>query len=523
MGPFIAERQLDRSNADILASVHQPELSKPRRCPNRLGKADGIGDEAMKTTGMLAGILLLSTLLSYGLDPPVKLWEKWYYTNYDYAHFRDIELTPSGNLVITGLIYDYTPPPYLENWVAILLNQDGDILWEVPHEFAGASGYDCEVLSDGSFVVAGGSSSGLYIHKISADGTTEWARVYDYPETTETGYSITCLPDGGFAVCGRVHGTGITAGQAWLLRTDANGDTLWTREWGSLVQNSTDYGKSVLFNNNELCVLAHGLTDSLPTFGPHLLFYDLEGNYLRGTDYLELYYEFPADMCLASDGGLTFVTKTNCVILHTNQYGETLWSHDIYISPNDQHEGFCIRQTYDSGYIFSGWDGYFEYEPGGKVIDYQEGWLVRFDSEGNELWNINNTVSVDDHFYSCLQLPQGGYMACGTWGGSGYLVRYAPETGIEEPEPASAVRMNVSPNPFGSSLSVSFNLPEAGNASIRIFDLSGRLISTVADGQFPAGTNTVEWAAPEDVSSGCYLIQYNSANGTLTDTVALIK
>ncbi len=64
----------------------------------------------MKTPAMLAGILLLTTFFSYGLDPPVKVWEKWYYTNYDYAYFRDIELAPSGNLLVTGLIYDYTPP-----------------------------------------------------------------------------------------------------------------------------------------------------------------------------------------------------------------------------------------------------------------------------------------------------------------------------------------------------------------------------------------------------------------------------
>jgi len=378
--------------------------------------------------------------------------------------------------------------------------------------------------------------------KISQEGTIEWTRVYDYPDTKEEGYGITCLPDGGFAVCGRVNGTSTTYGEAWILRTDMYGDTLWTQQWGCTITNSSDFGKSILFNNDELCVLARGRDDSLPTYGPHLLFYDLDGNYLRGTDYSELYSYFPADFCLAADGGYTFVTDVNCVILHTDSYGETLWWHDIYVSPNDQHEGFCIRPTTDGGYIFSGWDGYFEYEPddaeftggeaflepypGENTVDYREGWLVRFDSEGNELWNINNIVSHDDYFYSVVQLPEGGYITGGVWVGpgyEGYLVRYAPETGITSPDPSSAVSLVVSPNPFSSQLSVSLTLPEAGNASVRIYDLSGRLISTVVDGLLPAGSNSVEWSVPEELSLGCYFVRYNSELGSVSESIVLIK
>jgi hypothetical protein len=106
-------------------------------------------------------------------------------------------------------------------------------------------------------------------------------------------------------------------------------------------------------------MLAKGLSDSLPTYGPHLLFYDLDGDYLRGTDYGDvLEYLFPADMCIASDGGYTFTTKYFPPVWHTDQYGETLWWQSIYVTPNDWHKGYCIRRTMDSGYIFSGWTGY---------------------------------------------------------------------------------------------------------------------------------------------------------------------
>jgi hypothetical protein len=191
----------------------------------------------------------------------------------------------------------------------------------------------------------------------------------------------------------------------------------------------------------------------------------------------------------------------------------------------------------DSGYIFCGWDGYYEYEPYGRFVDYQEGWLARFDSEGNELWNFNNTISVNHHFYSCLQLPEGGYIACGSYGvfeymtdendgsrgSTGFLVRYAPETGISEPDVSTNPSLAVSPNPCSSVLSVSFEQPEARYASVQIIDLSGRLVSTIADEYLPAGNSSVEWAVPEELTSGCYFVQYNSEFGSRTESVALIR
>ena len=488
----------------------------------------------MKSRVILSVILLLLSFLAYGLDPPVKLWEKWYYSSYDNCLFRDMELSPSGDLLITGLIYD-SSPSVPKNWVAILINQNGDLLWEVPHPFAGAFGYDGAVLSDDSFVITGSAvmdstsnSVGLFIQKISSDGTTIWAKIYDYPDTKEAGYGITSLPDGGFAICGRVHGTGSQAGQAWLLRTDALGDTLWTRTWSSVDFN---WGKAVEYSNDTICLLAMGADDTLLTYGSHLLFYDLDGNYLYGSDYPNLYLYEPGDLCEASDGGVTFVTNTLPVIWHTNQYGETLWWHSIPTGPLDSHEGFSIRQTMDSGYIFAGWTGWWQWphdEQNAPVLEVdtgstQEAWLVRYSEEGEYLWGIEEERGVDYQFYSAVQLPQGGYVACGTWGGSGYIARYAPETGISSPDPATSLSLSVSPNPFSSQLSVDFSLPEAGNASVRIYDLSGRLISTVTDGLFPAGSNSVEWAVPEAISSGCYFVQYNSEMGSRNESVVLIK
>lgn len=487
----------------------------------------------MRYLVLITSLLILSA--AFALDPPVKLWEKQYFPNHDGAQFFDIELTPSGNLFITGSAYDYTSP-YQDGYSAFLFELNGNLIWSVHHPWYTGRGLDGTILPDGSYAITGrcvetpNSTYSLFLMKIDTEGRIEWSKIYDYPDTREEGYGIASLPDGGFAVCGRVHGTGLFNGQAWILRTDELGDTLWTDTWGTA---NTNRGYDIAASNDEICVLALGEDDTLTTYGTHLLFYSPDGEYLRGTT--EDITTEPASICVASDGGYTFTNTVFPRVWHTDQYGNLLWWKDIYVTPNDWHKGYCIRQTTDSGYIFCGWDGYYEYEPGGDLVDYQEGWLARFDSEGNELWNINNAISVNHHFYSCLQLPEGGYVACGAYnvmenmdnpeskGTTGFLVRYAPETGISEPDPVAAVSLEISPNPCSSVLSLRFSLAESGVASISIYDLSGRLVDTAAEAVFPAGENTVGWAVPEDVSSGCYLIQYNSASGSISERCALVN
>jgi hypothetical protein len=351
--------------------------------------------------------------------------------------------------------------------------------------------------------------------KIDQDGSIEWTRVYDYPDTREEGYGIACLPDGGFAVCGRVNGTGSQLGQAWILRTDANGDTLWSEVWGD---HTVNYGKSVTYRNGEIVVLVYGADDTLTTKGSHLLFYDLDGNYIRGTDYSELYSQYPTGICQASDGGYTFVTKVNPVIWHTDYIGNTIWWYSIN-PPPDLHEGFGIRRTMDSGYLFYGWCGKWQ-EPGDSLqinapiaeADTgftQDGWLLRFDSEGTVLWGRQNEMGYNNHFYSAVQLPEGGYIAAGTWlyyGSSGYLVRYAPETGIEEGELSPGVTFDISPNPFSASLGISYNLPEPTQVNLSVYDLTGRLIEDLVSGSISAGENISVWNPDPILPAGCYLI-----------------
>ncbi len=75
------------------------------------------------------------------------------------------------------------------------------------------------------------------------------------------------------------------------------------------------------------------------------------------------------------------------------------------------------------------------------------------------------------------------------------------------------------PNPFNSSTTIEYSLPEAGEVTVEIFDLLGRRVETLIDEKQDAGAYRVTWDA-EDRSSGVYF--YKIASGEFSDTRRMV-
>ncbi len=92
---------------------------------------------------------------------------------------------------------------------------------------------------------------------------------------------------------------------------------------------------------------------------------------------------------------------------------------------------------------------------------------------------------------------------------------------------AGAFTMSNHPNPFNPSTTISFTLPEAGQVALRVFDVRGRLVRTLADGSFEAGTHSVEWNATDGsgrrVASGIYFYRLISDGLDRTQKMILMK
>ena len=83
------------------------------------------------------------------------------------------------------------------------------------------------------------------------------------------------------------------------------------------------------------------------------------------------------------------------------------------------------------------------------------------------------------------------------------------------------------PNPFRGGTSIRFALPRATLTSIQIYDVSGRLVRTLANEMTPAGFHEVTWngrnESGREVSAGVYLYKVDLDNFQETRRIVLMK
>ena len=71
------------------------------------------------------------------------------------------------------------------------------------------------------------------------------------------------------------------------------------------------------------------------------------------------------------------------------------------------------------------------------------------------------------------------------------------------------------PNPVTANATLTFNAPKAENTTLRITDITGKEVKTMALGNLNAGANTVE-VPLEDLKKGMYLATLQTTRGTQT-------
>jgi FlgD Ig-like domain len=89
-------------------------------------------------------------------------------------------------------------------------------------------------------------------------------------------------------------------------------------------------------------------------------------------------------------------------------------------------------------------------------------------------------------------------------------------------------RMHFRPNPFNSTVQIEMTLPESGHLTMRVFNVIGQEIATIANSGMTAGTHTLSWDSLNDsgasVPSGIYFV-HATVPGSLTEIqkVVLIR
>ncbi|MBU2610003.1 MAG: hypothetical protein KJ606_03505 [Chloroflexi bacterium] len=401
-------------------------------------------------------LLLILLLVSSCSDAQQSAQQGWTrtYGGTGWEEASSVQQTSDGGYIITGHTTSFGAG-FMDVYL-IKTDAGGDTLWTRTYGGPDNDGsYSVQQTSDGGYIIAGATYSfgagdyDVYLIKTDASGDTLWTRTYggtDY----DIGFSVQQTSDGGYIIAGAANPLGAGESNVYLIKTDAGGDTLWTRTYGE-----TDYaiGASVQQTSDGGYIIA----GSASPFGVlesdvYLIKTDAGGDTLWTKTYGGTDHDAAFSVQQTSDGGYIIVGQTFSLIagflpqddvylIKTDANGDTLWTRTYGGMGSDS--GASVQQTTDGGYIIAGRTEHIvaailEFIRGGidfDVVNYNV-LLIKTDASGDTLWTRKYGGAILDEAVSVQQTSDGGYIIAGATNSFGagdgdfYLIKTDAEGGV---------------------------------------------------------------------------------------------
>jgi len=104
---------------------------------------------------------------------------------------------------------------------------------------------------------------------------------------------------------------------------------------------------------------------------------------------------------------------------------------------------------------------------------------------------------------------------------------YPAGVGISEDQWPTQFELSAFPNPFNSQVKLRYQIESDAETSLRIYDLSGRLVRSLVLGYLPQGDYVALWDGKDQnsisVSSGVYICELHSAENRVVKKLSLLK
>lgn len=386
--------------------------------------------------------------------------------------------------------------------------------------------------ADSGYVVAGysndlGNNGGydICVIKLDAKLQVKWKKNYGGTDW-DFGNYIQQTSDGGYIICGGTYSYGKGDEDYFLIKTDAAGDTLWTRTYGGPFQ---DEAKSVRETSDGGYILT-GFSMSKDTLGD---FYTVKTNSIGDTVWTNTFggtkADFANDIIEVQGGGYVVGGETQSIgsgksdgialeITTLGQSGRTFLGggkeDDKIVSLTQRKDGKIAFAGTTFSYGLPKGDVYF----GIISHDLFFNFSTTYGSKGKE--TVGSVACTADK----------GFIICGTTNGFRnflddiYLIKTDSTgfstssekvllTSIDEPLSNKSWNFTVHPNPADEMINIGLSAPLHSEATITVYDLMGRAlqqehIHSVALGQIPFQLG--------NYSDGLYLITITTDNSSFS-------
>ncbi len=283
-------------------------------------------------------------------------------------------------------------------------------------------GYTVRQTTDSGYIMIGGTHSygagsrDFYLIKTDQNGDTTWTKTFG-STGFDYGNDVAQTADGGYILTGTLYQPPYVT---FVARTDSNGDTLWTNTYtgkGKSIEQTTDSG-FIIAGNIWLGVGA-GKYDML------LIRIDANGDTIWTKNYGHTQSDGANDVKQTDDGGYILVgfepsNGTDIWLVKTDVSGDTLWTKSY--GGTGYENAFSVELTTDNGYIILGHTTSF----GSKQF-----YLIKTDSLGDTLWTRTyDNGNTNGEGYEVRQTSDGGYVFVAETdkNGFGYVEVYLVKT-----------------------------------------------------------------------------------------------
>lgn len=283
-------------------------------------------------------------------------------------------------------------------------NLNAQITFEKTYKIGnGSYGREVKQTSDSGYIITGYTTKwNVFLLKTNSKGDSLWAKIYK-ADKTDKGLKVLISNDGGYIVLGTTNSfSSDSSEQIYLIKTDDNGDTLWTKKYNG-------YGHTIKQTYDNGYIIAGAIDSSI-----YLIKTDSAGIIMWTKKYAEnsnFNYNHPSYVFHEPDTSYFVWTIIDDYLnaIRINSQGDTLWTK-IYSNQYLNGYLFEVEKTKDDEYLIADDWGFFKVVDGdtwyylGTLIDgnpeYPYPAFIKKDIKNNRYVTLEHAYRLRDKYFT---------------------------------------------------------------------------------------------------------------------------